>query len=161
MEMMKVKKGEQCVAQQKIEKRKDGTVRVTTINVEPSRTKQEFKKEVDANNLMKKYNYNSLPPITDGYNDLTNLPDLHEALETVRKANNSFQTLNAELRLRFKNDPNELIDFLNDPKNLEESIKLGLRSEKAKEDPQLTALKEIASNTKHKKTKEAKEGADD
>lgn len=153
MEMMKTKKGEQCVAHKKVEIRADGSRRVYTINVEPSRTKQEFGEDVKASNIMKKYSYNSLPDPQNGYNDLTDLPDLHQALETVRRAQDTFNTLPAHARNRFKNDPNELIAFLNDESNYEESIKLGLRNPKPVEtpDPQLEILKEISKNTKKPK----------
>lgn len=153
MEMMKTKRGEQCVAHKKIEKRKDGSVRVTTINVEPSRTKQEFAEQANANWLMKRFGYNQLPDPGQNYHDLTQLPDLHEALETVRRATESFSTLPSTVRLRFQNDPNELINFLHNDDNRDEAIKLGLINPKPvpAEDPQLTALKEIATNTKSKK----------
>lgn len=64
---------------------------------------------------------------TPRYGDFRELPtDLREALYQVRKADEAFMSLDAVVRRRFENDPVLLIDFLNDPKNRDEAISLGL-----------------------------------
>lgn len=61
------------------------------------------------------------------YGDFTQIPtDLRECMVTVTKARDAFMTLDAGIRFRFQNDPALMIDFLNDPNNREEAIKLGL-----------------------------------
>lgn len=110
------------------EKRPNGTLRVRTINNEPTMAQQQFAEECDINNVMKKYNYNmNAVPFSGGvFRDVSNIPDYHEMLNTVRYADEAFATLPADLRLRFANDPGQLIQFLQDPKNRQEAMELGL-----------------------------------
>lgn len=63
------------------------------------------------------------PPM---YGDFTNLPDYREALNVVVKARNLFNSMDAFVRERFANDPARMLDFLNNPANREEAVKLGL-----------------------------------
>lgn len=60
------------------------------------------------------------------YGDFRNLPDLRQAMNIVRQAENGFANLDANVRKRFGNDPVKMLDFLNDPANREEAIALGL-----------------------------------
>lgn len=64
---------------------------------------------------------------TAQYGDFTEVPtDLRECLVKVRKADEAFMSLDAHVRKRFDNDPAKLLDFLNDSKNRDEAISLGL-----------------------------------
>jgi len=136
-----------------ITRRPNGTKRVQTKIPGPSRTQKQFKDECNVNNIIKKYK--ATGTIThvrnrqEGvYADLTTLPDFQQAMDVIVKASNAFQEVPAEIRSRFNNDPQQFIDYLNDPKNIEESYKLGLR-EKPKvipEDPTLTELKKLNQN---------------
>lgn len=60
------------------------------------------------------------------YGDFTDMPDLKEALDRVRLAEELFMTLPAKLRTRFDNSPWKLNDFITNTDNIEEGIKLGL-----------------------------------
>lgn len=60
------------------------------------------------------------------YGDFTEIKDYHQMLSSIRNVERAFSTLPANVRNRFDNDPQKLIDFLDDPKNNEEAIKLGL-----------------------------------
>jgi len=53
--------------------------------------------------------------------------DLREAIELQRSAGEAFLQLPSKIRDRFKNDPIEFLAFLDDPKNHQESVELGLR----------------------------------
>lgn len=96
-----------------------------------SLTQQSGKDECDINLIVERAkrgadiaNLNPHPPM---YGDFTSLPkDLRECLVTVRKAEEAFMTLDAVVRRRFENDPSQMMDFLNDPKNRDEAISLGL-----------------------------------
>lgn len=111
---------------------KTGRVRVQNLNTKPSRTQQQFKDQCDVNKLMARYkkagySLNRLPDPQKGvYADLTQIPDYVTSLNTIRKADSAFADLPAELRLRFSNDPQKLIEFLNEEKNYDEGVKLGL-----------------------------------
>lgn len=111
--------------------RKNGTKGVRTVNDEPTKTQRQFAKDCDVNNIMRKYAHDGsithLARSEGVYADLTVLPgDYRDMLEAVRFAQDAFLTLPAEVRKKFGNDPSELIQFLNDPKNRDEAVKLGL-----------------------------------
>lgn len=106
-----------------------------TYNTEPSLTQQHFTKDADINEIMKRFG------VTDGsilpafnatimdpkyFGDFSDAVDFRTAWDNVRNAEQRFITLPASLRERFANDPVKLWDFVNDPKNTDEAVKLGL-----------------------------------
>jgi len=94
-----------------------------------TRTQQHFKDETDINNILRMFNITGQLPkkaVTPQYGDFTGIYDYHGALNAVIAAEDEFMTLPATLRARFDNDPQELIEFLNNEENKDEAIKLGL-----------------------------------
>lgn len=110
--------------------RENGSLRVRTINTEPSRTQEHFKDECDVNNIMKKYRNSGqvthLARTSGVYADLTSIKDYHSAMNQVVQAQEAFATLPASVRERFANDPARLLDFIKDEKNYDEGVKYGL-----------------------------------
>lgn len=100
------------------------------MNDEPSLTKQEFKASCDLNNILKKYVRNGVNPFVvtadAKFGDFTNVPSYADALNLVISASDHFNALPAVVRKRFGNDPAEMLNFLSDPRNVEEAVKLGL-----------------------------------
>lgn len=104
---------------------------VDLVFCEPSRTRQEFADECDINVLMQKFeatgvvsHVNERQPM---YLDLSEgVPDLREALDTVRAATESFMSLPARARAEFDNDPVKFVEFAQDPANSEQMVKWGL-----------------------------------
>lgn len=139
-----------------ITKRPNGTKRVQTINELPTETQQHFQDQCDVNLILKKYAKTGvithLNNLQQGvYQDCTLLPSYEEAVQTVTAAEQAFSGMPPEVRLKFKNNPQEMIDFLKDPKNLDEAIKLGLAEKKeVKIDPLLTELQTLNKNLKPK-----------
>lgn len=91
--------------------------------------KQEFKQECDINQIMKRYeNYGVLPEVKEGgvFADVSNCGDFLAAQNVVAEAKNAFASLPASVRDRFRNDPAQLLAFLDDDKNRDEAVKLGL-----------------------------------
>lgn len=111
-------------------RREDGSLDVGTINTEPSMAQQQFAEECDINHIMLKYNttkqFTHLTSKQGVYGDFSQITDYREMLETVRYADEAFNTLPAEVRARFRNDPGQLLDFIQDEKNYDEGVKLGL-----------------------------------
>lgn len=109
-------------------------VSVDTGEADSDRTKQEFVDECDINSIMSHWestgliNHASSNPPT--YGDFTNQLDYQTALNALASAEESFNQLPSEIRSRMSNDPGKLIDFLSDPSNDEEAIKLGLKNPK-------------------------------
>lgn len=111
--------------------RPDGkTKKVFTINEEVDKADQSFKKECDVNEIIRKFTKTGQVTHLRGtqgvYADVSQVPDLHTAMITVTQAQQAFDALPSDIRKRFANSPTEMIEFLKDPKNEREAIKLGL-----------------------------------
>lgn len=92
-------------------------------------TRQEFVQECDLNNIMKRYAAGM--PLPSGsrqplYGDFSDIPDYARAFQIVSDAHDAFMSLPSDVRDRFKNDPAQLMSFLQDKNNFEEGVKLGL-----------------------------------
>jgi len=111
---------------QRIERRADGSIRVCTVNTEPSKTQKHLRDMVNVNSIMRKHSMDSLPDIPSVVADFSNLGDYHEMMNAVKKAQASFNQLPSVIRNRFSENPQELIDFVSDNKNYDEAAKLGL-----------------------------------
>jgi len=97
-----------------------------------SLAQQHFKDECDINNILRQFNITGILPdqaISPRYGDFTGISDYHTALNQVIAAEDEFMSLPAPLRARFENDPAQLIEFLDNPENKDEAIKLGLVNE--------------------------------
>lgn len=90
----------------------------------PSPTQQQFMKDCDINNLMKRYRATGLLPQYPGtaqYLDCTKMPeDYQAALNKVVAANQAFESLSSDIRAQFLNDPARFVEFASDPKNLDQ-----------------------------------------
>lgn len=94
-----------------------------------SRTKQSFRDQVDINNIIARYKRNGVLPAASRqgfYADVSNCKDYHGSMNQVIAAENAFMALPAKLRDRFRNDPAELLSFLQNVENKKEAIALGL-----------------------------------
>lgn len=106
--------------------RPNGSIGVETVNTDVTLAQQQYKDQVDVNNIMKGYDYRTLPNPQGIYADLTQVGDYQKALDLVLKAEDAFNSLDAKIRQRFENNPQNLLQFLNDPTNKNEAIQLGL-----------------------------------
>lgn len=108
----------------------EGRRRVQTINDEPTRTQQQFAEECDINYIMQKYEktgqFTTHFKTGGKYADFSNIQDYQDMLHTVQYAQDAFMTLPADTRSRFRNDPQQLLNFLHDTNNYDEGVKLGL-----------------------------------
>lgn len=95
---------------------------------DPSLTVQSFTEDADINVLAKRFGITDIPLTTIGDDliDTTQFPDLREILEARRAAANGFAALPIKIRKRFRNSPEELWNFLQDPENADEAVRLGL-----------------------------------
>lgn len=96
---------------------------------EEDRTQQHFAEECDINTIVKRFGLTGeLPEVVHvpQSGDFTGVTDFQSAMEAVRKAQENFMELPGELRYRFANDPQRLMEFMEDGKNLDEAVKLGL-----------------------------------
>ena len=96
-----------------------------------SRTHQSMAPECDINNIMRRFEktgvLDHLNRYEGSYGDFTAVPsDYHEAINSVMETNEMFLTLPAKIRKRFGNDPGQFLDFVQDPSNQDDMIKLGI-----------------------------------
>lgn len=110
---------------------------VVTINNEKSMTKQSMSKELDVNNIIKKYNKTGIlqqaHQFEGVYGDF-NSYDLQEAIQKVDKANELFMEVPSEVRAKFNNDAGAFIDFATDAANLDQMREWGLAKPKPQEE---------------------------
>lgn len=115
---------------------KDKPVR-PTVKCGPSMTKQSFREHVEINNVIARYRKSGIVDHLNrnpGYfGDVSNIKSYQESLNVVIEAQDKFASLPANIRERFANDPALFIQFMSDPKNVDEAIKLGLVQWKEKE----------------------------
>jgi len=101
-----------------------------TLNCGPGRTRQEFKEETDVNYILNRFNKTGMLTHTNNrlpqYGDFSEVADYATAHAAVTDANEAFNELPAHIRKRFGNSPQRLLEFLEDPANLDEAEKLGL-----------------------------------
>jgi len=96
---------------------------------DPSLTKQSMKDECDINFLVKRYEAAGQIPAplrVPQYGDFLEVKDFTSAMQAVVEARESFMAMPAELRARFHNDPQELLEFVAVPENAAEAVKIGL-----------------------------------
>lgn len=95
-----------------------------------SMVRPEFQKESDINDIVKNYSSDNLlynnPSRKPHYGDFSSTNDYLSACDLIDSVNDYFDSLPSNLRDRFANDPSNFLDYINDPKNLEEASKLGL-----------------------------------
>lgn len=92
-----------------------------------SLTIQSAKDECDINNILQNVARGAmLPDNKPQYGDFTNTVTFHDAMNQMSAAREAFWQLPAKLRDRFANDPLRMLDFLEDPENRAEAVKLGL-----------------------------------
>lgn len=92
-------------------------------------TQQNHKKECDVNEIIRKYDRKGLithiSRFEAKFGDLRGV-DFKNAMDTVCEAQRHFQELPSEIRKRFQNSPEKLLEFMEDGNNRDEAIKLGL-----------------------------------
>jgi len=69
------------------------------------------------------------------YGDFSQIGNFHEMQIQVARAKEVFAALPASTRNFFKNDPQQLVDFISNPANDDKSIELGLMPKKAPKAP--------------------------
>lgn len=96
---------------------------------DPSLTQQQFAEESDINYIADRFGLTGeLPTVLDlpRYGDFEGIFDFQTAQNQVLEAQRQFMTLPAKMRARFRNSPQELLEFLEDESNRDEAIALGL-----------------------------------
>ena len=94
-----------------------------------NRTDQSGAADADINNIVARFHKTGVLPgidVQSVYADVSDAPTYQEALQTIINAENQFMALDAKTRKRFSNDPSEFLEFVANPENGSELVKLGL-----------------------------------
>lgn len=100
---------------------------------EPGKAVQSQRDESDINTIVRRFGIDGKMPVNvrmPEYGDFSGIGSYHEAQNALKMAETSFMALPAKIRNRFNNDPAELIEFCNNPANLDEARTFGLVPEK-------------------------------
>lgn len=109
-------------------------VRVQKFFKKPSLSRQEFRHSCDVNKIVARFTRDygaqaleKLQPSFNGlYGDFGAVPDLRTALVRVRRVEELFEALPANLRLRFDHSVEKFTEFCSDSNNHGELVDLGL-----------------------------------
>jgi len=97
--------------------------------LDDSLTQQQFKDEADINTIVDRFMKSGVLPTPVNmpqYVDYEGVFDFQSAMNIVRAADENFMRLEAKVRSRFNNSPQEFLEFFSDPQNAEEAVRLGL-----------------------------------
>lgn len=95
-----------------------------------SLTDQQYLAECDINTILKKYRITGVLPTSLKVGvggDFSNIGDFQTCLDRINRAKSEFEALPSDIRSRFGNDPSAYVDFVLNPDNTDECVKLGLR----------------------------------
>jgi len=103
------------------------------------RTKQSFAEESNINLIMAKYEktgmLDHLNTHRGDYANFIGAEDYHTSMNLIREAGEAFMTIPAGVRARFDNDPARFLAFVQNEKNLDEMIEMGLARKGGPEAP--------------------------
>lgn len=107
-----------------------------------SLTQQQFKEEADINTIVDRFMKSGVLPTPakmPQFMDVEGVFDYQTAMNYVRQADENFMRMDAKVRARFNNSPQEFLEFFADPANTEEAIRLGLAVPQAVAETQVSA----------------------
>lgn len=112
----------------------------------PSLTEQQYKDDCDINKILQRYAITGAPLPTNlgSYGDVSQAGDFAQNLEMVTKATQAFEAQPSSIRARFGHDPSAFYDFVSNPDNSAELVRLGLMTEKTVEPTTNELLTRIA-----------------
>lgn len=107
-----------------------------------SLTQQQFKEESDINTIVDRFMKSGVMPNPVNmpqFMDYEGVFDFQSAMNVVRQADENFMRLDAKVRARFNNSPQEFLEFFANPENVDEAIRLGLAIPQAVAETQVSA----------------------
>lgn len=112
-----------------------------------SMTDPQYCRDCDVNHILDEFQRTgAIPPNTNGegaYGDFSSVGDFGALMQQYTEAREMFMELPASVRARFGHDPKAFYDFVNNPENADEMVKLGLAQVRAPaEIPVVRVLKE-------------------
>lgn len=100
-----------------------------------TKTQQQFKDEVDINTIVERFGVTGEMPEKFNFpteQDFSETFDFQSAMNITIQARDEFMKMPAKQRARFLNDPQKFMEFMHDPENIDEMIKMGLATKREK-----------------------------
>jgi phage internal scaffolding protein len=110
--------------------------------LDASLTQQQFKEDSDINTIVDRFMKSGVLPTPTNmpqYVDYEGVFDFQSAMNVVRQADENFMRMDAKIRARFNNSPQEFLEFFSDAENMPEAIRLGLAIPQAVAETQVSA----------------------
>ena len=125
-----------------------------------SMTDQQYKRDCDINVILQQFAIKGQAPTARSgvYGDFSDIGDFRNCLDRINRAKGEFDALPSEIRSRFGNDPETYVEFVLNPANVDECVKLGLRVVHQPEETALDVLKQIKDVVTPKETSPSNHG---
>lgn len=127
------------------------SAKAALICEDDSRTVQSGKDDADINVIVNRFMKTGvlpgsiIPPTFDSFDGVV---DFQSAMNAVLAARREFMKLDAKVRARFGNDPQQFVEFCSNRENLEEMRKLGLAVPKVEAPPEVIQKVEVVNPPK-------------
>jgi len=119
-------------------------------------TKQSDKKQCDINDIVARAKrIGSLDPLRPRsvpvFMDCREVPNFQEAQNIVIRANELLYSLSPNVRERFGNDPQKMMEFVSKKENFEEAVKMGLMKAPEPKRPEVIQKVQVVTTEEGKK----------
>jgi len=107
---------------------------------EETLTQQNTAEETDINYIVATFTRTGMLPQAQTpptYGDFSGVSDYREALELIQEADNAFNSLPADVRAHFGNNPASYLDFIENGSDVDLAAKLGIIDQLPQSDPPL------------------------
>lgn len=128
-------------------------IQVEVEFTEESRVQEHFQNSTNVNHIMARYQKTGdasiLNRVRTEYGTFDQFQDLSQYTSKLARAEEAFSALPQSIQKQFDWQPSKMLEFIDDPRNFDEAVKIGLFKPKEvpKPDPVLETLNEIKNNT--------------
>jgi hypothetical protein len=112
----------------------------TTITCNDGITEQHHAEQCDVNNILATYMKTGTLPPTDPNANYGDMSDFDSMQNQIANANSLFEQLPENVRIRFGNEPYRFLNFVQDEKNYDELVNMGLANNRPTASPEDEAL---------------------
>lgn len=141
-------------------------LRVSFVTDGDSLTEQYHKDDCDIHTILNRYLKTGVLPITEAvpqYGDFSDVQTYQEAQNLLIRTRNYFESLPSRVREMFDNDTATFLRYVNDPKNHEKLVELGVFESAEAEYKRLTEAKKasaaVSGDSSSKETEASLEGS--
>jgi phage internal scaffolding protein len=144
-----------------ITKRENGSVRIQYKTNGTCKVQKHLKDECDLEKMVERYKRTGQIRVMGDpkFGEWSQIASYHDAQNAIIATQEAFAKVPSKIRQKFDNDPQKLIDFIEDPKNLKECVELGLVDKSVLKSEKSAEPAKSAKSAKTEKTTEKKDSA--